>query len=119
MRISTVIHYDESVLARFPVSAPTPVELIMAGMGLSARDRETQANNKYITHFPSWPLCDPEQIKSAVCAGLNVSCGAGYYSMASMKTQTTTFDTMEKRIGMNPPTGFGTLSYLAAMTATT
>jgi hypothetical protein len=32
----------------------------MAGMGLSATDRETQANNKYITHFPSWPLCDPD-----------------------------------------------------------
>jgi hypothetical protein len=117
--INEDIHYDESVLARFPVSAPTPVELIMAGMGLSATDRETQANNKHITHFPSWPLCDPEQIKAAVCAGLNVSCGAGYYSMSSMKTQTTTFDTMEKRIGVNPPTGFGTLSYLAAMTITT
>ena len=24
---------DESVLAKFPVSSPTPVELIMAGMG--------------------------------------------------------------------------------------
>ena len=96
--INEDIHYDESVLARFPVSAPTPVELIMAGMGLSATDRETQANNKYITHFPSWPLCTPEEIKTAVCAGLNVSCGAGYYSMASMKTQTTTFNTMRNAL---------------------
>ena len=36
-----------------------------------------------------------------------------------MKTQTTTFESMEKLIGTSPPNGFGTLSYLAAMTATT
>jgi hypothetical protein len=118
--INDDIHYDESVLARFPVSAPTPVELIMAGMGLSATDRETQANNAYIMHFPSWPLTTPDQIKSAVCsAGLRISCGGGYYSMAAMKTQTSTFDSMEKLVGIHPPGGFGTLNYLAAMTATT
>ena len=49
--INDDIHFDESVLARFPASAPTPVELIMAGMGLSATERETQANNKYIRKF--------------------------------------------------------------------
>ncbi len=109
--INEDIHYDASVLEKFPVSAPTPVELIMAGMGLSAKDRETQANNKYITHFPSWPLTTKDQIKAAVCtAGLQISCGAGYYSMPSMKTQTATFESMEKRIGMSPPTGFGTLA---------
>jgi hypothetical protein len=118
--INEDIHYDASVLEKFPVSAPTPIELIMAGMGLSAKDREIQANNKYITHFPSWPLTTKEEIKIAVCSrGLQISCGAGYYCMSSMKTQTTTFDSMEKRIGMSPPTGFGTLSYLAAMTGTT
>ena len=52
-------------------------------------------------------------------AGLRVSCGAGYYSMASMKTQMTTFESKEKLIGISPPSGYGTLSYLAAMAATT
>jgi hypothetical protein len=118
--INDEINYDTSVLEKFPMSAPTPVELIMADMGLSARDRETQANNAYIMHFPSWPLTTPDEIKSAVCsAGLRISCGGGYYSMATMNTQTTTFESMEKLIGVNPPSGFGTLSYLVAMTATT
>jgi hypothetical protein len=92
----------------------------MAGMALSAKDRATQANNKYIVQFPSWPLTTADGIKAAVCsAGLRVSCGAGYFSMASMKTQTTTLESMERLIGTSPPSGYGTLSYLAAMTATT
>ena len=65
--INEDINYDASVLEKFPVSTPTPVELIMAGMSLSAKDRATQANNKYILHFPSWPLTTAEEIKSAVC----------------------------------------------------
>ena len=118
--INEEINYDESVLEKFPVSTPTPIELIMAGMALSERDRTTQANNKYISNFPSWPLCTPEQIKTAVCSsGLQVSCGVGYYSLTAMKTQTTTFETMEKLIGVNPPSGYGTLNYLSAMTGTT
>jgi hypothetical protein len=118
--INEEINYDESVLEKFPVSTPTPIELIMAGMALSEKDRTTQANNKYISNFPSWPLCTPEEIKTAVCSsGLQVSCGVGYYSLTAMKTQTTTFETMEKLIGVNPPSGYGTLSYLSAMTVTT
>jgi hypothetical protein len=111
---------DASVTAKFKESAPTPIELIMAGMALSVKDRATQASNKYITNFPSWPLTTPEEIKAAVCSmGLRVSCGAGYFSMASMKTQTTTLESMEKLIGTSAPSGYGTLSYLSAMTATT
>ncbi len=118
--INDEVNYDTSVLEKFPISAPTPIELIMAGMVLSAKDRATQANNKHIWQFPSWPLTTPEEIKSAVCsAGLRVSCGAGYFSMAAMKTQTATFESMEKLIGVNPPSGFGTLNYLVAMATTT
>ncbi len=61
--INEDITYDSSVTAKFKVSAPTPIELIMAGMALSAKDRATQASNKYIPNFPSWPLTTPEEIK--------------------------------------------------------
>jgi hypothetical protein len=118
--INEDIHYDATVQEKFLVSTPTAVELIMAGMSLSVKDRATQANYAHIWPFPSWPLTTPDQIKNAVCAaGLRISSGAGYYSMAAMKTQTSTFESMEKLVGVSPPSGFGTLNYLAAMTATT
>ncbi len=117
--INEDIHYDATVQEKFLVSSPTAAELIMAGMSLSLKERATQANNTYIKHLPSWPLTTPEEIKSAVCSqGLRISCGAGYYSMTAMKTQTSTFESMEKLVGVSPPSGFGTLSYLTAMTAT-
>ena len=116
--INEDIIYDETVLEKYKVSTPTPIALIMAGMALSAKDRATQMSNKHISYFPSWPLTNPEEVKSAVCsAGLHISCGAGY-SMPSMKIQTANFVSKEKLIGTDPPNGFGELKYLSAITAT-
>jgi hypothetical protein len=56
--INDDINYESAVLEKYKVSSPTPLELIMAGLALSAKDRATQASHRYISYFPSWPFTE-------------------------------------------------------------
>ena len=115
--INDDINYDAAVLEKYPVCTPSPIALIMAGMALSAKDRATQANNKYLQQFPYWPLTDLGQVKRAVCqGGLQISAGA--YNRHTLKTSSTNFETKENLIGGTSPGSYCELKYLAAMSAT-
>ena len=119
--INADIVYDDLTTAKYKFTAPTQVELILAGLRLSEEDRAIQSKCEQLLHFPSYPLTSRDEVKLIVCSGRlqpEISRGSGF-SMQAMKIPSPSFEAKAaKLIGTGAVGGYGELKYLTAMSTT-
>jgi hypothetical protein len=115
--INSDVTLDPTVLAKYKLSAPSAVALVMAGLRLSPAERTIQSQFEHLRYFPSYPLASDDEIKIATCGGVRISRGCGF-SKHTMKVQSVTFESKAKLINSGSAGGFGELKYLTNLATT-
>jgi hypothetical protein len=107
--INSDVTLDASVLAKYKLSAPSAVALVMAGLRLSPAERTIQSHFEHLRYFPSFPLASDDEIKIATCGGVRIRADRVHSSPTEVElrnTVATKFDKMRigaKRDGNQPP----------------
>ena len=115
--INSNVTFEPEVLAKYRLTAPTAVALVMAGLRLSSSERAVQSQFEHLRYFPSFPLASDEEIKVATCGGIPISRGCGF-TKHSMKVHSVCFEAKAKLINSGSAGGFSELKYLTNLATT-